>query len=164
MSNQVYKNGTVRYDNANTESLFLKLLANESVPNDADTKVSTFSVAIDEGMGANLSLVGGDLTVKKAGLYSVSFTAIFDGNITGTRQVFFYRNHPTRGQELFGKSAAPAPQNAAVQAAGNVGATLLLGVDDVLQFYVKQDSGGALDLIGAPVVTLATKVVVSRIG
>lgn len=81
------------------------------------------------------------LTAPQAGKYTVGATVVWDTSAVGTRAIYVVKNGVT-GTRLAGED-----MNALSGAAVNVSTTLNLAAGDYVEFYVKQDSGGNLNVV-----------------
>lgn len=80
MSNQVFKNQTTKYDNANTSSAIWTLTANVLVPTNTPTGVAGWVLNLDQGLVSTSEVgytSGITWTFNKAGVYMFQMNAIW---------------------------------------------------------------------------------------
>jgi len=115
----------------------------QSIPNDNTTSTKlTFPTATVSRTGISYS--SGDFTVTYAGMYVISYWALFGSSTVGRRLVSVYVN---------GSSVVGDNRSAAVNGAGNVNIATnqYLAAGDVVSFYALQNSGGAINMDSATV-------------
>lgn len=83
------------------------------------------------------------ITFKTAGIYVVTFVCAFAGNVTGDRHALIRRN----GRRFVAMQQKHALSSAAIECGLSVSYQGAFEVGDFVQAIVKQDSGGALNLL-----------------
>lgn len=116
---------------------------NQSINNTTLTAFSPDTVDHDSG-SPTAFWAGGNptrLTAPQAGKYTVGATVVWDTSAVGTRAIYVVKNGTT-ATRLAGED-----MNALSGAAVNVSTTLNLAAGDYVEFYVRQDSGGVLNVV-----------------
>ena len=159
MSNQVYKNSTVKYPLLNSGMAVYKLSASESVPNNASTRVTTWLQEYST-LDNHVSNASGLFTINSDGVYCIQANCIFSANVTGARsQSILY----------IGTVYSARVANVEVLSAG-AGDDTRLESSVIIQAYkgdqfeidVFQNSGGALNIFGNPADPFS-KVIITRL-
>lgn len=115
----------------------------QSIPNNATTEIDFTAVAYDTYTTRDEGVMGdigtNAITIRKTGLYMVTLVGSFAANATGIRRIQIAKN----------SSAMVSNQKAGSAAASmtvEVAKPMLLAEDDIIEGFVFQNSGGALDL------------------
>lgn len=118
-----------------------------SVPNNDGTVVSLNSERYDaDPTGLFLHdtvTLNSRITFRTEGVYICTFNGSFAGNVTGDREAWIRKN----GKEYLGKNAKPTPNATAIEAGLCVTIQEFFEVGEFIEGIVKQDSGGALNLL-----------------
>lgn len=122
----------------------MKTSTNQAITNNLTTKVAYDITAYDSyaarSEGAMVNLTNDEITIRKAGLYSVTALASFAANATGIRRLQIAKN---------GATITPF-QQPTVSSGGStsmiVHELLVLAVNDIISVNCFQTSGGNLDL------------------
>lgn len=113
--------------------------ATDSIPHATYTKVPLTTVGEDTDDMADT--IGGSIYCRTAGLYRVAAAVAFALQATGSRALVVYRNS---GAARVGTATAATPSGISPRLSAS--GLLRLAVNDVLELYVWQNSGGPLAL------------------
>lgn len=117
--------------------------ANQSIANDVDQVVSLNSERYDTDTMHNTVSGTSRIRFNTAGIYVVTFQCSFAGNATGDRKAFIRKN----GQLPLGGVEKLPPASASIEASLCITIQEYFTTTDYIQPIVKQDSGGALNLL-----------------
>jgi len=163
MSNQVYKNDTVKYDLANFGYSEYVLTANQAVAGVSDD-LKNLSLFRDDNLGDYVSYVAatGIWTVKKSGLYTVDAVLRIANSALGTYRAGNISYTPLSEASTNLSQTIVAPVGGIALTSIALHATLKMDYGDTFKISFEQDTGGAINLIGAGA-DPRCKVVISRI-
>lgn len=125
---------------------------NISITDDTNTIVTLDSERYDTNTMHSLVSNTERLTIVTTGIYRFTFKVAWAGNVTGDRWMYIRRN----GREIMGGSARKAPNSAAFELGMQAVIVEFFEAGEYVHGEVKQDSGGALNLLGnrySPILT-----------
>jgi hypothetical protein len=130
-----------KFDNHFIPAAKMTRTTTQSISNNTGTKIAYDTVEFDtyasRTEGAMASASNDEFTIRKAGLYRVEAKLNWPGNATGYRSMRIVKNGTTiNAMYIVGSSAASQTTH--------ISDTLLLAVNDVIQFHCFQNSGGSL--------------------
>ena len=159
MSNQKFANSIKKYSAITSGLAVYKLAANQSIPNNADTKINTWTQEYST-LDDNVSYASGDFTINSSGVYCIQLNTLFDINAVGGRnQSILYTGGPYSGRVA---NCSDVIASGVVQSRLFSSVIIEATVGDIFSLQCLQDSGGALNLLGNASDPF-TKVLITRI-
>ena len=148
MSNQVFKNQTVKYPLVSGGSAIYQLSANQSIPASTITSVSNLTtLSIDIGLDSFVSNSSGIFTVAVDGLYQFDYTVGWASNTTEERYSFIYFTQYSSGETL-NLAETYGPTTPTTGTCIQSGSCLLqCGKGDMFVLKVEQTTVGVLDIV-----------------
>lgn len=123
--------------------------AAQSTTNDTAFVVAFNTENYDTEVMHDVATLNSRLTIVTAGVYTVTFVCAFTGNVTGDRFAAIRKN----GNEYLGFNAKRALVSATPECGLSVTVQEKFLVGEFLEAVVKQDSGGALNLLSTSAYT-----------
>jgi len=122
-------------------------IADQSIPNDVDTKVQ-FNAENWDTMSEFDSTTNYRFTATRAGKYCVIGSVHFNANSTGSRQIYIKKNGSGWSHGTDVQAASSGPTHLTV-----VDVVDMNGTTDYVEIFCKQDSGASLDISDASIHT-----------
>lgn len=117
--------------------------AAQSIPDSFGTVVALDSERYDTDTMHDNVTNNSRITFKTAGIYVVTFLSSWAANLTGDRQTNIRKN----GSDFLGLNARKAVNSASIETGQGITIQEFFEVGEYVEALVKQDSGGALNLL-----------------